>query len=98
MLSSFPPERFVLLEVDSGDSEAHLQNYIKEHRLKGVQTRDENSKMGDSFRVSAYPTYVIFDGNGSIRFRARGDTGDLRGEIRKLFAENGSGAASASGQ
>jgi thiol-disulfide isomerase/thioredoxin len=95
MLASFPPDRFVLLEVDSGDSSDHWQNYVKENRLKGVQAQDENSKMGTAFRVSAYPTYVILDGNGSIRFRTRGATGDLRGEIRKLLAEPGPTVASA---
>lgn len=85
---SFPKDRFVLLEVDSGDSRAAWTTYIQENHLEGVQVQDERSKLGSLFRVSAYPTYVVLDGDGIIRMRVRGARGDLRGEIRELLAES----------
>ena len=84
---SFPKDRFVLLEIDSGDTRAALTNYIDQNHLEGTQIQDDTNKLQSLFHVSAYPTYVILDGDGTIRMRERGARGDLRGEIRKLLAE-----------
>lgn len=84
---SFDTDRFVLLEVDSGDTRAALESYIHDNDMQGVQIQDENNTLQNLFRVSAFPTYVILDGDGVIRMRVRGASGDLRGEIRKLLAE-----------
>ncbi|HEY4011319.1 MAG TPA: TlpA disulfide reductase family protein [Acidobacteriaceae bacterium] len=84
---SFPKDRFVLLEIDSGDTRDALLNYIHENRLEGAQIQDDNSRLQSLFHVGAYPTYVILDGDSTIRMRARGARGDLRGEVRKLLAE-----------
>ena len=87
----FPKDRFVLLEIDSGDSHAAWVNYIDQHHLEGTQIQDDTSKLQSLFRVAVYPTYVILDGNGTIRMRVRGARGDLRDEIRKLLAESPGG-------
>jgi thiol-disulfide isomerase/thioredoxin len=87
MLDSFSTDRFVLLEVDSGDSQDQWTNYVEHEHLKGVQTRDALNQMQSLFRVGVFPTYFVLDGDGVIRLRARGNTGDLRGEVRKLLAE-----------
>lgn len=87
MLSTFPPDRFALLEVDSGDARDHWLKYVDQNRMKGLQAQDEPRVMRDAFRVNSYPTYVILDGDGTIRFRVSGARGDLRGEVRKLLAE-----------
>lgn len=90
-----PKDRFVLLEIDSGDSSTAWTNYINQNHLQGTQIQDDNNKLQSLFRVAVYPTYVILDGNGTIRMRVRGARGDLRGEIRKLLAEAASNSNSA---
>ena len=84
----FPKDRFVLLEVDSGDTHAAWVNYINENHLEGTQIQDDTNQLQSLFHVAVYPTYVILDGDGTIRMRVRGARGDLRGEIRKLLAES----------
>jgi thiol-disulfide isomerase/thioredoxin len=84
---SFPTDRFVMLEIDSGDTRATLKNYIDQNHPEGVQIQDDTNQLQSLFHVGAYPTYVILDGDGTIRMRERGARGDLRGEIRKLLAE-----------
>lgn len=83
----FPKDRFVLLEIDSGDTHEAWVNYLNENHLEGVQIQDDTNQLQSLFLVGAYPTYVILDGDGTIRMRERGARGDLRGEIRKLLAE-----------
>ncbi|HVG27261.1 MAG TPA: TlpA disulfide reductase family protein [Acidobacteriaceae bacterium] len=87
LLDSFPDGRFVLLEVDIDESRDKWSTYVADHRLKGTQTRDDDRSVQGVFHVGAYPTYIIFDGNGTVRLRAKGIEGDLRGTVRKLLAE-----------
>ena len=94
LADSFPKDRFVLLEIDSGDSRAAWTNYISQNHLEGMQIQDDANKLQSLFRVSAYPTYVILDGDGTIRMRVRGARGNLRGEIRNLLAESANSAHS----
>ncbi len=88
MLDSFPDGRFVLLEVDVDENRDQWLNYVKGNRLQGLQTRDASKDMQSAFHVKGFPTYVIFDANGTVRLRATGIEGDLRGTVRKLLAED----------
>ena len=94
LTDSFPKDRFVLIEIDSGDSRAAWTNYISQNHLEGTQIQDDTNKLQSLFRVYAYPTYVILDGDGTMRMRVRGARGDLRGEIRNLLAEDANAAQS----
>jgi len=87
MLDSFDKDKFVLLEVDVDETEAVWTNYLSDHRLHGVQTRDDKHEVTSLFHVGAYPTYVIVDGDGTVRLRATGIEGDLKGTVRKLLAD-----------
>jgi thiol-disulfide isomerase/thioredoxin len=88
LVESFPKDRFVLLEVDSGDPRETWANYIQKNRLHGVQVQDDHHQLQSLFRITAFPTYVLLDGDGTVRMRVRGARGDLRGEIRKLLAQS----------
>jgi thiol-disulfide isomerase/thioredoxin len=88
MIDTFPdPKRFVLLEVSVDENQDTWKNYVDENRLHGTQTRDTSKQLQSAFHVYAFPTYVVLDGNGSMRFRATGTEGDIRGTIRSLLAE-----------
>ena len=87
LLDSFPDGRFVLLEVDVDESTSDWSSYVEEHRLKGTQTHDDGRAMQGTFHIGAFPTYILFDGNGTVRMRVKGTEGDIRGTVRKLLAE-----------
>jgi thiol-disulfide isomerase/thioredoxin len=80
-------KRFVLLEVSGDEDDQAWRNYLDEHRLHGMQVRDATRQVSDAFHVGAFPTYVILDGNGSVRLRVVGSRGDLRGTVRDLLKE-----------
>ena len=87
LLDSFHDGRFVLLEVDVDENRSAWVQYLNANRLKGTQTRDDDKSAQFAFHISAFPTYIVIDGNGSVRMRALGTEGDLRGTIRQLLAE-----------
>ncbi len=59
---------------------------MAKNRMIGVQVRDTDHSMSDLFHVSAIPTYVVIDGNGTIQLRATGTEGDIKGKVRSLLA------------
>jgi len=87
MLDSFDKDRFVLLEVSADKDAAAWKHWIKENRPGGIQTRDDTGDISGLFHVGSYPTYIILDGDSTVRFRISGAQGDLKGTVRKLLAE-----------
>lgn len=85
LLSSFPKDRFALLEVSVDEDEGAWKSWVKRNRLEGLQVHDDGGELGGLFHVSGYPTYIVLDGDGTVRFRISGAEGDLRGEVRKLL-------------
>jgi len=82
---SFDDQPFVLLEVSADDNIDTVRNFVKEHRLEGMQTWDDGRAVADQFHVAGYPTYVVLDGDGTIRMRVVGIEGDIKGMVRKLL-------------
>jgi thiol-disulfide isomerase/thioredoxin len=83
----FDKSKFVLLEVSADDSRNTWENYVREHRMQGVNVWDDQHTVADRFHVAGYPTYVVLDGDGVMRMRALGTEGDLKGTVRKLLEE-----------
>ena len=80
-------DRFVLLGVSDDSDEAKWKRYMADNRMIGQQVRDTNHYLSDLFHVSAIPTYVILDGNGTVQMRVTGTEGDLKGKVRSLLAK-----------
>jgi len=94
----FDKSKFVLLEVSADDSRNTWENYVREHRMQGVNVWDDQHTVADMFHVAGYPTYVVLDGDGVMRMRALGTEGDLKGTVRKLIAEQQTGEQETAGQ
>jgi peroxiredoxin len=80
-------DRFILLGVSDDKDEDKWKHYMAENRMIGQQIRDTDHSISDLFHVSAIPTYVILDANGTIQMRVTGTQGDLKGKVRSLLAK-----------
>lgn len=87
LLDSFPDGRFVLLQVACDRKRDDLMSYLDGHPLKGIEGYDDERVLQNTFHISMYPTYILFDRNGTVRLRVKGRRGDLRSEIRRILAE-----------
>jgi peroxiredoxin len=87
MLDSFDKDRFVLLEVSADKENSVWKHWVEENHAGGIQTRDENGDISGLFHVGGYPTYIVLDGDSTVRYRISGAQGDLKGQVRKLLAE-----------
>jgi thiol-disulfide isomerase/thioredoxin len=83
----FDKNRFVLLRISADDSRNVWESYVRDHHMAGVHVWDDQRGVADMFHITAYPTYIVLDGDGVMRMRELGTQGDLKGEIRKLLGE-----------
>ncbi len=69
-------DAFVVLGVSSDNEETVVRNFTEQNRLIWPQYWDRDRKVQQAFDVRAYPTYVLIDDEGIVRFRTSG--GGLR--------------------
>jgi thiol-disulfide isomerase/thioredoxin len=69
-------DAFVLLGVSSDNEETVVRNFTEQNRLIWPQYWDRDRKVQQAFDIRAYPTYVLIDDEGIVRFRTTG--GGLR--------------------
>jgi TonB family protein len=65
-------EPFVILSVSSDSDEAVVRAFIDKNQMVWPQYWDRDRKVQQAFDVRAYPTYVLIDDEGVIRFRTTG--------------------------
>lgn len=65
---------FVMISVslDSDEDEAKWKEFIAKEKMIWVQYRDREKKVQRAFRVNAFPTYILLDADGVIRYRSVG--------------------------
>jgi thiol-disulfide isomerase/thioredoxin len=82
-------EKFVLLSVDVRDEEAQWRNFIENNDMKWTHAQDKNSQIQRAFRINAFPSYILIDHEGIIRYQGKGSgtmtETDVSGAIKKAL-------------
>ena len=63
---------FVMISVSSDSDEEKWKQFIAAEKMVWVQFLDRERAVQRAFRVSAFPTYILLDGEGVIRYRSSG--------------------------
>ena len=63
---------FVLLSVSSDSDEAVVRAFTAKNQMEWPQYWDRDRKVQQAFDVRAFPTYVVIDDEGVVRFRTTG--------------------------
>ncbi len=65
---------FVMISVSSDGDENKWKDFIAKEKMVWVQYLDRDRKIQHAFRVNVFPTYVLLDPEGVIRFRVSGSS------------------------
>jgi thiol-disulfide isomerase/thioredoxin/outer membrane protein assembly factor BamD (BamD/ComL family) len=65
---------FVLIGIDTRDDEETLRAFTAENKMTWRQYRDQDNQVSLSFSIRAFPTYVVIDPEGILRYRGTGAT------------------------
>jgi thiol-disulfide isomerase/thioredoxin len=72
---------FQIVGISSDNNVQAWTNFIASHRMDWSECLDLSGEVQHLFDVNAFPTYVVLDGNGIIRFRQSGMGTLTEGEI-----------------
>jgi len=63
---------FVLIGISSDRDEEAWHEFTSKNRMVWPQYRDEDRKIQNAFHIRAYPTYIVIDHEGIVRFQSTG--------------------------
>jgi thiol-disulfide isomerase/thioredoxin len=63
---------FVLIGIDTRDDEETLRAFTAENKMVWRQYRDTENQVSKLFSIRAFPTYVVIDPEGILRYRGIG--------------------------
>jgi thiol-disulfide isomerase/thioredoxin len=82
---------FVILGISADRQAEPWKAFIEKHKLPWAQYLDTRGALASKFKVNAYPTYMLLDHEGIVRYVKLGWDLDVDGEIerqaRKLLKE-----------
>jgi peroxiredoxin len=63
---------FVLIGISSDQDEQAWRDFTEKNRMVWPQYRDKDHKILRAFNIRAYPTYIIIDHEGIVRYQSTG--------------------------
>lgn len=78
---------FVLIGISSDRDDLVWKDFTDKNRMVWPQYRDESRKILNAFNIRAYPTYIVIDHEGIVRYQSSGfgygRSADLESAIKK---------------
>jgi TonB family protein len=68
----YTKDPFVILSVSSDSDEAVVRTFVDKNQMVWPQYWDRDRKVQQAFDIRAFPTYVLIDQEGVVRFRTTG--------------------------
>lgn len=62
-------DKFTLLAVNNGESRDDVESFVNEYGLTFEVLLDPNAEVQSLFRIRGYPTTILIDSDGIIRFQ-----------------------------
>ncbi len=78
-------EKFVMLGISSDGDEDKWSNFIVKQEMVWPQFLDRQRAVQRAFRVNAFPTYIVLDHEGIIRFRSSGASFDKEAALSQAI-------------
>jgi peroxiredoxin len=82
-------DRFALIGISADSDDAAWREFTASKKMLWPQYRDEDRKIQRAFNIHAFPTYIIIDAEGILRYQSIGlsyaRSANLEDAIRKLL-------------
>jgi peroxiredoxin len=77
---------FVLIGISSDHDDAIWRDFTDKNKMVWPQYRDRDRRILEAFSIRAFPTYIIIDHEGIVRFQSTGYGGaNLDGAVKKYL-------------
>jgi thiol-disulfide isomerase/thioredoxin len=78
---------FQLIGVSSDDDEDVWKTFVAAQKMDWSEYIDLSGKMQESFKIESFPTYIVVDKDGVIRFRQSGLGPSTEGELDEAIGK-----------
>jgi peroxiredoxin/Flp pilus assembly protein TadD len=89
LAKKFKDEPFVILGISADRERDAWKNFVDEHKLDWPHFLDAKRTMANGFGVTGYPSYILLDHEGIVRFTKVGwgptTDGEIESQARKLL-------------
>jgi thiol-disulfide isomerase/thioredoxin len=81
LAKKYGKEEFVLLSIAVNDDEDKWRDFIEKNKMIWMQTYDKSSKMKSTFQINSFPSYILIDHEGIVRYQGKGVGGSTENEV-----------------
>jgi thiol-disulfide isomerase/thioredoxin len=81
LAKKYDKEEFILLSIDVRDDEDKWRDFIEKNKMRWTHTFDKNSKMQSTFKINAFPSYILIDHEGIVRYQGKGSGGSTESDV-----------------
>lgn len=78
---------FQLVSISSDDDEDVWKTFIAAQRMDWAEYLDSSGVLQNAFKIDSFPTYIVVDKDGVIRFRQAGLSSMTEGELEKAIGK-----------
>ena len=83
----YAKEKFVVIGIDVRDEEDTWRAFIAKNEMVWLQYRDRGV-VQRAFEVSGFPTYILIDHEGIMRYRGVGTSWERTGALEDAIRKN----------
>jgi peroxiredoxin len=73
LVKKYPADKLVLISISADRSETPWRDFIERKQMNWTHIFDRDGQIADDFKVHAFPTYMVIDGEGVIREQIVGE-------------------------
>ena len=77
----YSTKAFQLLSISSDDDEDVWKTFIESQHMDWLEYLDSSGELQEKFEIDSFPTYLVVDRDGVVRFRQSGLSQDTQGDL-----------------
>lgn len=77
----YAAKAFQLVSISSDEDEEAWKKFVEAQRMEWSEYLDSSGQVQQAFKIDSFPTFIVVDKDGVIRFRQSGVGPDTQGEL-----------------
>jgi thiol-disulfide isomerase/thioredoxin len=85
--NKYSGKAFQLISISSDDDEDVWKTFVQSQHMDWTEYLDSSSTLQDAFKIDSFPTYIVMDKDGVIRFRQSGLSPMTRSDLEEAISK-----------
>ncbi|HWQ03173.1 MAG TPA: redoxin domain-containing protein [Candidatus Nitrosotenuis sp.] len=85
LVKKFEKDNFMLISISTDGDDSEWRAFIEKNKMNWHHTRDVSRKIINAFEIRGYPTYILLDHEGIVRYRSLGYSPYKDGQVEETI-------------